>query len=271
MNPGRRSVFSYKFVEPQLKALKGLGTRLDLDRKDDLKKAYGTLLGILNTEMNTTTIHTLVQFYDPPLRCFTFQDYPLAPTLEEYLYILGDEIKDRVYFVSTKELPKSHLLAEAFHLEKKDVELNLKLKGGTHGFTIKFLVEKAIAFSDVGSWITFNAIFALLIYGIVLFPSMEDFVDLTSIHIFLSKNLVPTLLADTYYSIHTRNQNKKGIVVCCVPLLFRWFISHLPNKDNLKWSRRIMSLTANDILWYSRAYDDVKVIPNCGSFLNMTI
>ena len=49
MNPGRRSVFSYKFVEPQLKDLKSLGTRLDLDRKEDLKKAYGNLLGILNT------------------------------------------------------------------------------------------------------------------------------------------------------------------------------------------------------------------------------
>ncbi|XP_050897187.1 uncharacterized protein LOC127104006 [Lathyrus oleraceus] len=104
---------------------------------------------------------------------------------------------------------------------------------------------------------------------------MEDFVDLAFIHIFLSKNLVPTLLADTCYSIHTRTQKKKGIVVCCVSLLYRWFILHLPNKgpfiedkDNLKWSQRIMSLTADDILWYSRAYDDVKVILNYGLFPN---
>lgn len=50
------------------------------------------------------------------------------------------------------------------------MELNLKLKGGIHSFTSKFLVGKAIAFADVGSSIAFNAILALLIYGIVLFP-----------------------------------------------------------------------------------------------------
>lgn len=135
------------------------------------------------------------------------------------------------------------------------MKLNLKPKGGTHSFTLKFLVEKAIFFADVGSWNAFNIVFSLLIYGIVLFASIEDFVDRASIHIFLSKNSVPMLLADTYYSIHVRNHKKKGTIVCCAPLLYRWFISHLPNKgpfienkDNLKWSQRIMSLTVEDIL-----------------------
>lgn len=124
------------------------------------------------------------------------------------------------------------------------MELNLKPRGGTHGFTLKFLVEKAIAFVDVGSLIAFNIVFALLIYGIMLFPSIEDFLDLAYIHIFLSKNPVHTLLADTYYSIHVRTQKKKDIIICCcVPLFYMWFISHLPNKSpfvenkcNLKWS-----------------------------------
>lgn len=109
-----------------------------------------------------------------------------------------------------KELLRSHLLAEALYLEKKGVELKLKPKGGTHGFTLKFLVEKAIAFADVGSWINFYALFTFIIYGMVLFSSMEDFVDLASIHIFLSKNPVPTLLANTYYYIHTRTHKRRS-------------------------------------------------------------
>lgn len=113
-------------MEPQLKALKGLGTRFDLDHIEDFKKANGNLLGILNTKVSTKMVHTLVQFYDPPLRCFNFWDYQLVPTLEEYSYILGVGIKDQVPFVSTKEQPKSHLLVEALYLEKKKVELNLK-------------------------------------------------------------------------------------------------------------------------------------------------
>lgn len=86
-------MFSYKLVEPQL-ALKGSGTHLVLDHKEDFKKAYGNLLGILNTELNIATTHTLIQFSDPPLRCFMFRDYQLAMTWEEYSYILGVGIKD---------------------------------------------------------------------------------------------------------------------------------------------------------------------------------
>ncbi|XP_050918471.1 uncharacterized protein LOC127135888 [Lathyrus oleraceus] len=177
-------------------------------------------------------------------------DYHLDPTLEEYSHILGFRIKDWVSFVSTKELPKSHLLAEGLHLKKKEVKLNLKPKDGTYGFTLKFLVERVIAFVDVGSWIAFNVVFALLIYGIMLFPSMEDFLELVSIHIFLSKNMVPTLLADNYYSLHG---------------------PFIENKDNLKRSQRIMSLTTEDIMWYSRAYDDIKLILSCGNFPNVPL
>ncbi|XP_050896323.1 uncharacterized protein LOC127103073 [Lathyrus oleraceus] len=250
MNPERKSIHNYKFVEPPLVVLRGLEARLDLTPKDAFKETYGNLLGILNTEVNITAVHTLVQFYGPPLRCFTFQDYQLAPTLEEYSHILGN----------------------------KEIELNLKPKGGIHGFTSKFLVDKVITFTEAGSWTTFNAHLALLIYGIVLFPNMEEFVDLVVIHIFLTQNPIPTLLADTYYSIHVRTQKKKGTIVCCTPLLYRWFISHLPsegpfieNKDNLKWSKRIMTLKAEDIPWYSRVYDGVKVILNCGDFPNVPL
>ncbi|XP_050896374.1 uncharacterized protein LOC127103136 [Lathyrus oleraceus] len=278
MTSERKSTHNYNFVEPHLIVFRGLGARLVLGNKDELKKSYGNLLGILNTEVNTNVVHTLAQFNDPPLRCFNFQDYQLAPTLEEYSHILGIGIKNRVPHVFTRELPKYHVIAEALHIGEKEVELNLNPKGGTHGFTSKFLVEKDTTFADAESWMTFNAILALLIYGIRFFLNMEEFVDLASIHILLSHNLVPTILADTYYSIHVRTQKKKGTIVYCTLLLYIWFILHLPgngplieNKDNLKWSQRIMSLNAKDISWYYRAYDNVKLILNCGDFPNVSL
>ncbi|XP_050889419.1 uncharacterized protein LOC127094657 [Lathyrus oleraceus] len=278
MNPERESIHNYKFVEPPLAVLRGLGARLDLTHKDAFKETYGNMLGILNTEVNITVVHTLVQFYNPPLRCFTFQDYQLAPTLEEYSHILGIRIKNQVPYICTKELPEYRELAEALHMGKKEIELNLKPKGGIHGFTSKFLVDKTITFAEAGSWTAFNAHLALLIYGIFLFPNMEEFMDLAAIHIFLTQNPIPTLLADTYHSIHVRTQKKKGIIICCTPLLYRWFISYLPsegpfveNKDNLKWFQRIMSLKAEDIPWYSRVYDGVKLILNYGDFPNVPL
>lgn len=107
---------------------------------------------------------------------------------------------------------------------------------------------------------------------------MEYFVDLTSIYLFMAKNPVPTLLADTYYSIHVRNEKKKGTIVCCTMLLYRWFISHLPskgpfvdNEGNLKWSQRIMSLTSEDISCYSKVYGGIKIIMDCGNFPNVPL
>ncbi|XP_050897273.1 uncharacterized protein LOC127104100 [Lathyrus oleraceus] len=239
----RKITHSYKFVEPHLIVLKGLGAHLVLGNKDEFKKSYGNLLGILNNEVNTTVVNTLVQFYDSPLRCFTFQYYQLAPTLEEYSHILGIGIKNRVPYVCTKELPKYQVLAKALHIGKKEVELNLKPKGGINGFTSIFLVDKATTFAEAEILMAFKAIRALLINGIVLFSNMEEFMDLAAIHISLTQNPIPTLPSNTYYSIHVRTQKKKGTIVCCTPLLYRWFISHLPNKgpfieskDNLKWS-----------------------------------
>ncbi|XP_050896809.1 uncharacterized protein LOC127103597 [Lathyrus oleraceus] len=251
MDPTRRGVYSYKFVEPSLKTLRGLGARLVFNNKEKFKDAYGNL---------------------------EILDYQLAPTLEEYSHILGVEIKDQSHFVPTKELPKSQHLAEILHIGKNEVELNLKPKGVTHGFALKFLVDKAITFDEARSWDAFNTMFSLIIYGIVLFPNMEDFADLASIYLFMAKNLVPTLLVDTYYFIHVRNEKKKGTTVCCTPLLYKWFILHLPNNDpfvdnegNLKWSERIMSLTAEDIFWYSRVYDGVEIIMDCSNFPNIPL
>jgi hypothetical protein len=122
------------------------------------------------------------------------------------------------------------------------------------------------------------AICVLLIYGLVLFPNIDNFVDVNAIRIFSSLNPVPTLLGDTYFSLHMRNVKGGGTIVCCLPLLYKWFISHLPqtvafkeNKGCLQWSTRLMSLTNDDIFWYNRVYDSVQIIDSYGEFSNVPL
>ena len=67
-------------------------------------------------------------------------------------------------------------------------------------------------------WVKFNALLAVLIYGLVIFPDVEKLVDLAAICMFMNLNLVPTILANTYFAIHSR-YGKKGVVVCFVPFL----------------------------------------------------
>jgi len=141
-----------------------------------------------------------------------------------------------------------------------------------------FLYKKAALFDEMRSADAFDSILALLIYGLVLFPNLDNFVDINAIHIFLSKNHVPTLLADTYHSIHERTLAGRGTIICCAPLLYKWIIYHLPrspcfttNPENLLWSQRLMSLTPADVVWYNPAYDKGTIIDSCGEFHNVPL
>lgn len=94
-------------------------------------------------------------------------------------------------------------------------------------------------------WDAFKYILVLIIYGVVLFPNVDEFMDMT---------IVTILLVDVYYYVHCRNQKKGGMLNFCTPLLYKWVLAHLPrkgpfveNKENVKWSQRISSLNANDI------------------------
>ena len=124
----------------------------------------------------------------------------------------------------------------------------------------------------------FEAIFVLLVYGLALFPNIDGFVDVNAIRLFLIGNPVPTLLGDMYFSLHLRNYKGGGTIVCCIPLLYKWFISHLPqtpafveNKQCLRWFKRFMSLTNDDIVWYDSALSSLDIIDSCGEFSNVPL
>ena len=91
--------------------------------------------------------------------------------------------------------------------------------------------------------------------------------------IFISRNPVPTLLGDILQSFHTRKMRKRGVLICCTPLLAMWFISHLPqsvlkNEQGLRWSQRLMTLTHSDVHWCSRSRENVTIIDRYGEFPN---
>jgi len=53
------------------------------------RKAYGKILDLTIVEISTEVVVSLTQYYDQPLRCFTFGDFQLVPTVEEFEEILG--------------------------------------------------------------------------------------------------------------------------------------------------------------------------------------
>ena len=82
-----RRTHGYKFKKLDLESLRKLAKMLT--SPDHFQEQYGHLLSILKTDVDEGLLNTLVQFYDPLYHCFTFPDYQLAPTLEEYSHWVG--------------------------------------------------------------------------------------------------------------------------------------------------------------------------------------
>ncbi|XP_050908377.1 uncharacterized protein LOC127122001 [Lathyrus oleraceus] len=276
MDFGRKSTQKYTFRTPKLEDLKKLASLVT--STENFQDLYGKLLSILGIEMEDGLLNTLVQFYDSMYHCFTFLDCHLMPTLEEYSYLVGLSISNQIPFYGLEEDPKPLDIAKALHLKKFEIEDHMTSKSGIQGIPAKFLIGRAHYFAGIRSVDAFEAIFALLIYGLVLLPNADNFVEINSIKIFLIGNPVPTLLGDTCYFIHHRTSKGGGMIVCGTPFLYKWFISHLPRSSSfwdlnngLRWSQKIMALTHSDIVRYNRVYDGVMTIDRCDEFLNVPL
>ncbi|XP_058783618.1 uncharacterized protein LOC131658328 [Vicia villosa] len=228
--------------------------------------------------MEKGILSTLIQFYDALYHCFIFPDYKLLPTMEEYSSIIGLPIIGRIPFTSLEKYPKSHEIAKFTYLRKDEIEKNLVTKGGLPRFPVEFLIEKALTLLQERRKDDFEAVFALLVYGLFLFPNTGNFVDMIAIKIFMKGNHVPTLIGDTYYSIHLRNSYGKGMVTCCTPMLYKWYISHLADthefwrhKEGLSGPHKIMTLTNTDIVWNNNHFCRMKTLDCCGDFPNVPL
>lgn len=185
MGSERKTTCLFKYKTPKLKGLKALSSRLPPISRNNFRDKCGNLLALLNTEIDPWVLPILSQFYDPPLRCFTFQDYQLAPTLEEVEDTMDIPMKGKSMFLSLEDLPKPKVVAVALHMTKQDVKANVWPKDNTVGFTSKFLIAKESILADEGKWDAFKPVLALLIYGIILFPNIDEFVDILDIRVFL--------------------------------------------------------------------------------------
>ena len=145
-------------------------------------------------------------------------------------------------FTDLEETPKPEFISKALHSKRSDIVANWETRSGVKGFLAKFLLEKARLFWEDMDFQAFEDVLALLIYGLVIFPNLDQLIDVSTIKVFLSRNPIPTLLGDILHCFHTHTMEIRGDLLCCIPLLSRWFISNLPrsmlkNEQGLTWSQ----------------------------------
>ncbi|KAI5388820.1 hypothetical protein KIW84_074470 [Lathyrus oleraceus] len=251
MRTGLKDDVVYNFFDPEIGVLRDMIALITPDHVGMFREYYGGILKLVFrlTDSDRSAIHTLLQFYDPGLRCFVFPDYLLGPLMEDYASIL------------------------------EVTEGGLKEKGKFPGFHLSFLEAKAKEHAVVGNWRTVCALIAVSIYGIIMFPNQKNFVDINDVRLFMQRNPIPTLVGDVYYSVHNRNEKRRGgLIRCCAQLLYKWFMGYLPSRGafvfldpTVKWSFRLMGLRAKDIAWTHNGMAGRDFIYSCGSLPNVPL
>ena len=139
---------TYKFKEVDLVSLRELALKVKNPTGFHLR--YGGLLTILRTNVEEKLVHTLVQFYDPVFRCFTFPDFQLVPTLEAYSSLLGLPIAEGTLFTGPESPLAPLVIAKDLYFNTSDVSKHLITKSHIQGLTSKYLLERRTRRSDYG-------------------------------------------------------------------------------------------------------------------------
>ena len=100
--------------------------------------------------MFVEAIASLIQYYDQPLRCFTFGDFQLVPTVEEFEGILGCPLGGRKpYFFSGLYLSMARI-AKVVKISMQELEHVKQNRNKVVGIPRKHLEDKAKALADQG-------------------------------------------------------------------------------------------------------------------------
>ncbi|KAL1162669.1 hypothetical protein V6Z11_A07G218500 [Gossypium hirsutum] len=237
-----------------------------------------------------------IQFWNPAYSCFTFGEVDLVPTVEEYTALLrcprfqSDKIYSRAACVPTfwKKLIAITGMSEQW------ITARIKEKGECKCISWDDLKDLILTHPDKTKKVD---IFALSLYGQMVFPRALGYVDEATTNLFhrLSKRVtfVPAILAETFRSLGACKRAGAGRFIGCAQLLLAWFYSHFrlidrivcrvffenysPVKDIVASSRKVdvpeenwiallWNLQSEDIEWRAPWMVPGEILYRCGSF-----
>ena len=111
-------------------------------------------------------------------------------------------------------------------------------------------------------------------FGTILFPNVDGLVDLAVIDAFLAyhhnkESPVITVLADAYDTFDLRCEKSSARIVCCMPALYVWLVSHIFHhegrlvcplqvhricvvKEKANWEELLAGMVGASISWFPR-------------------
>ncbi|KAG8485035.1 hypothetical protein CXB51_021175 [Gossypium anomalum] len=231
-------------AQNELQELRDIWARWDEEAKQSFYQSYGDISYLLDIKVDKHLFRAMVQFWNAAYKCFTFGEVDLVPTLEEYTALL------RCPKVQVKKAYAKVLNGQTFTkklmnisgMSEPWVAARIQQKGDSKCIPWENLRDLVLAHPDERKRID---IFALSIYGLVIFPKALRHVDEAVTDLFdrLEKGItpVPAILAETFRSLNMCRKSGNGRFIGCAQLLMVWFHGHFWKVD--KVSYRVFSET----------------------------
>ena len=103
------------------------------------------------------------------------------PTIEECEQIIDMPLEGKVSYQYLEQYTSISTLAGIIRMHPKELEG----RKGSNGFPQRFLEAYLHQLSNREDWETFMDVLTLAIYGVLLFPNIEDFMDYSAIDVFV--------------------------------------------------------------------------------------
>ncbi|KAL1158632.1 hypothetical protein V6Z11_A08G237800 [Gossypium hirsutum] len=283
-------------VQNELQELRDIWASWNEGIKKLFYQNYGDVSYLLDIRVDKHLFQALVQFWNSVYKCFTFGEVDLVPTMEEYTTLLRcPKIQVRKTYArvfSSQTFVKK--LISISGMSEPGVTARIQQKGDSKCIPWENLRDLILTHPDERKRVD---IFALSIYGLVIFPKALRHVDEAVIDLFdrLEKGItpVPVILAETFRSLSSCRKTGEGRFIGCAQLLMAWFHGHFWKVDKVsylvfsegysplkeeaaiqrredileeKWTDILQNLKVGDIKW--RAYWMVleEIMYRCGSF-----
>ena len=114
----KKRFYQVKIKSLEVASLQELGQLMGQLQCQVFHKTYGKIWDLATIEVSVEAIASLTQYYDQPLRCFTFGDFQLVLTVEEYEEILGCPLRGRKPFLFSGLYPSMARVARVVKISK---------------------------------------------------------------------------------------------------------------------------------------------------------
>ncbi|XVF32062.1 hypothetical protein REPUB_Repub17cG0049600 [Reevesia pubescens] len=261
------------------------------EKRAAFTERYSNISLLLPIKVNRELIEAVVQFWDPSHRYFILNGNDMAPTIEEYSTLLWvhSTIPNKIYWKEQKKPKYRKWIGKILGMEGEKIKCSTK--GESFGISWKTL-KPYVAESNREEYSI--EMFALAIYGLVIFPKVLGHVEMVVVDFFGQMdgkkiNHVPSILVETIRTLNFCCRKGKCRLITCTQLLYIWIQSHFWGKPKIlifpytcipirefykkEWSKGItkeqwvasfQSLDSKDITWKAPWMTTSSFIYKCG-------